>query len=290
MTRRLAPQRVFWLTLQKTTRWAPTLQSQSLRRCDALVVRRPLPPASPSQACIRRVLTRGLSDAHCIRRLAFMSRQELEDGENDNYLYGVCAMQGWRTEMVRCLLDGWHPGGVAATATKPQRVGGAKAVLTRPCIRSTPVVTALPVLLSHLIALSMLDIRPCPGGCACRRPGSGRPRRRGAVRRLRRPRRQGGRQIRGGAHGAGRILIVDSVDPMSIHSQLSSHVAAAAHNLGNLRLTPWLRLRHASHSMRCRGGRAPQSGTVLSSITWAQACTEPNWLRRYWRHNVQACK
>ena len=27
--------------------------------------------------------------------------QELEDGENDKYLYGVCAMQGWRTEMAR---------------------------------------------------------------------------------------------------------------------------------------------------------------------------------------------
>jgi hypothetical protein len=29
--------------------------------------------------------------------------QVSEDGENDKFLYGVCAMQGWRTEMVRGL-------------------------------------------------------------------------------------------------------------------------------------------------------------------------------------------
>lgn len=27
--------------------------------------------------------------------------QESEDGENTNFKYGMCAMQGWRTEMVR---------------------------------------------------------------------------------------------------------------------------------------------------------------------------------------------
>ena len=55
-----------------------------------------------------------------------MIRQEIEDGENANYLYGVCAMQGWRTEMVRSLLECKQACAVAATkatAATPKRVG-----------------------------------------------------------------------------------------------------------------------------------------------------------------------
>jgi len=57
--------------------------------------------------------------------------QDSSEGENEQYQYGVCAMQGWRTEMVRThdialcsLRDGCRPwreagGGPAATAAPP---------------------------------------------------------------------------------------------------------------------------------------------------------------------------
>ena len=66
----------------------------------------PSPPGLGSQACIRRVLNMipqccSLNEAPDMH----MIQQELEDGENEDYLYGVCAMQGWRTEMVRWLLE-----------------------------------------------------------------------------------------------------------------------------------------------------------------------------------------
>lgn len=34
--------------------------------------------------------------------------QEVESGEDANILYSVAAMQGWRTEMVRHVLCGYH--------------------------------------------------------------------------------------------------------------------------------------------------------------------------------------
>ena len=46
-------------------------------------------------------------------------KQEVEDGENENYLYGVCAMQGWRTEMVRSMLTASHLPYAAICSTQP---------------------------------------------------------------------------------------------------------------------------------------------------------------------------
>ena len=35
------------------------------------------------------------------------ARQDTSEGENEHFQYGVCAMQGWRTEMVRHVMYFW---------------------------------------------------------------------------------------------------------------------------------------------------------------------------------------
>ncbi len=94
-------------------------------------------PSSP-KVCVRRVVST-MPQLHTYETLDLhVLRQELEDGENDNYLYGVCAMQGWRTEMVRCLRECWRALGVAATTTTPQRNEGVRVEYLRPCVCSAP--------------------------------------------------------------------------------------------------------------------------------------------------------
>ena len=67
----------------------------------------PPPPCLPKPTCARCGIPVSVINVTPHTRIL----QELESGENDSYLYGVCAMQGWRTEMVRCmqLRASWQP-------------------------------------------------------------------------------------------------------------------------------------------------------------------------------------